>query len=265
MKNLLLTTIAAVVLVGCGTTQVNVETKKLSAQKPKRVLFIGNSFTYSYEGLWKQLKILSDSMNPKLGYKTSRVVKGGASLEVMWKDSKAVDVIAKGGWDVVVLQEDIPETTIDSFRKYSRMFVKAVREVGARPILFMAWEYDRLGWVSMNEITEVHKDMSNELNVDVAPVGLAWSNSRSLKPDLDMYSGDREHPSFAGMYLSLIVIEATISSADPLSRNPKKLPIRGFNRLGSDNAKYLRQIASKTIQMWQSSLEPPKELKAEGK
>ncbi|MDE0918406.1 MAG: hypothetical protein OSA04_08855, partial [Flavobacteriales bacterium] len=95
-----------------------------------------------------------------------------------------------------------------------------------------------------------------ELNVDVAPVGLAWSNSRTIKPDLDMYSGDREHPSIAGMYLSLIVIEATISRADPLSRNPEKLPIRGFNRLDSDNARHLRQMASKTIQMWQSSLEP---------
>ena len=264
MKQILIT-IAAVLLAGCGTTQVNVETKKLSVQKPKRVLFIGNSFTYSHGGLWKQLKILSDSMNPKLDYKTSRVVKGGASLEVMWKNTKAVEVIAKGGWDVVVLQEDIPETTIDSFQKYSRMFVKAVREVGARPILFMAWEYDRLGWISMNEIAEAHKDMSSELNVDVAPVGLAWSNSRTSKPDLDMYSGDREHPSFAGMYLSLIVIEATISSADPLSRSPEKLPIRGFNRLGSDNAKYLRKMASKTIQMWQSPLEAPKELKAEGR
>jgi hypothetical protein len=256
MKHLLLTTIAAVVLVGCVTNQVNVENDILFTQKPKRVLFIGNSFTYSHEGLWEQLKTLSDSMNPKLGYKTSRVVKGGASLEVMWKNTKAVEVIAKGGWDVVVLQEDIPETTIDSFRTYSRMFVKAVREVGARPILFMAWEYDRLGWISMNEIAEAHKDMSSELNVDVAPVGLAWSNSRSIKPDLDMYRRDREHPSIAGMYLSLIVIEATISRADPLSRNPEKLPIRSFNRLDSDNAWHLRQVASKTIQMWQSSLEP---------
>ena len=255
MKHLLLTTIAAVLLAGCETTQVNVETRKLSVQVPKRVLFIGNSFTYSHEGLWKQLKILSDSRNPKLGYKTSRVVKGGASLEVMWKHTKAVEVISKGGWDVVVLQEDIPETTVDCFRKYSRMFVKAVRDAGARPILFMAWEYDRLGWVSMNEIAEAHKEMSNELNVDVAPVGLAWSHSRSLKPDLDMYSRDREHPSIAGMYLSLIVIEATISLADPLSRNPEKLTIRGLNRLGADNAKHLRQVASKTIQMWQLSLE----------
>ena len=118
------------------------------------------------------------------------------------------------------------------------MFVKAVRDAGARPILFMAWEYDRLGWVSMNEIAEAHKEMSNELNVDVAPVGLALSHSRSLKPDLDMYSRDREHPSIAGMYLSLIVIEATISLADQLSRNPEKLTIRGLNRLGAANAKY---------------------------
>ena len=36
MKHLLLTTIAAVVLVGCGTNQVNVENDILFTQKPKR-------------------------------------------------------------------------------------------------------------------------------------------------------------------------------------------------------------------------------------
>ena len=71
-----------------------------AASKPTRVLFVGNSFTFWRGGLWKHLKILSDAMDPALQYEAESVVRGGASLEVMWKRTRAVEVIAEGRWDV---------------------------------------------------------------------------------------------------------------------------------------------------------------------
>ena len=221
-----------------------------AASKPTRVLFVGNSFTFWRGGLWKHLKILADAMDPALRYEAESVVRGGASLEVMWKRTRAVEVIAEGRWDVVVLQEDLPETSVAAFREYGPRFVKAVRDVGARPILFMTWEYDRLDWISMKEIAGAHREMATALNVEVAPVGLAWSRARAERPDLNMYSRDKEHPSVAGMYLSLMVIEATISGADPRSRDPKELPIRGLQRLAAEDAAFLRDVAHKTIKEW---------------
>lgn len=224
----------------------------------QRVLFVGNSFTFWRGGLAQHLKQLSDAMTPPLNYETSSVVRGGASLEVMWNRTDAVKKIADGNWDVVVLQEDLPETSVDSFRKYSRKFVQAVRDAGARPILFMAWEYDRLNWISLEEIISAHQEMAKDLNVEVAPVSWAWNQSRAAKPDLNMYSGDREHPSVAGMYLSLIVIEATISGADPRSRNPENLPIRGLQQLNQKATQFLRNIAHQSIAGWKKSLQAKK-------
>jgi len=229
-----------------------------AASKPTRVLFVGNSFTFWRGGLWKHLKILSDAMDPALQYEAESVVRGGASLEVMWKRTRAVEVIAEGRWDVVVLQEDLPETSVAAFREYGPRFVKTVRDVGARPILFMTWEYDRLDWISMKEIADAHREMATALKVEVAPVGLAWSRARAERPDLSMYSRDKEHPSVAGMYLSLMVIEATISGADPRSRDPKELPIRGLQRLAAEDAAFLRDVAHKTITEWAGAAPEPR-------
>ena len=247
----LLLAVIALIVTGCKTVAPDRSVSPV-VKKSSRILFVGNSFTFWRGGLWTHMKQLSDAMTPPLGYETSAVVRGGASLEVMWNRTDAAQQIATGNWDVVILQEDLPETNVDSFREYSRKFVQAVRDAGARPILFMAWEYDRLNWISLDEIIAAHREMSAELKVEVAPVGLAWRNSRSAKPDLDMYARDQEHPSVAGMYLSLMVIEATISGADPRSRDPEPLPIRGLKRLDQEGTEFLRDIAHQSITEWKA-------------
>jgi len=218
--------------------------------KSKKVLFIGNSFTFWRGGLDQHLKILSDSMSPPLGYQTKAVTRGGASLEVMWKRTPAVEEIKTGNYDIVILQEDIPETTVDSFRTYSEKFVNLVRESGAHPILFMAWDYQRLNWISMEEIAAAHREMEKKLKVEVAPVGFAWALSKKRQPALNMYTRDAEHPSVAGMYLSLLVIESTMSGKSPLTRSPKELKIRGLEQLNENGRKFLKEVARDAISQW---------------
>jgi hypothetical protein len=125
---------------------------------------------------------------------------------------KAIDTAA---WDVVVLQEDIPETTVADFCEYARKFVAEVRKNHARPVLFMAWAYPRLGWISMAEIAQAHRDAAKELNVDVAPVGLAWQQASKQRPGMNFYGPDREHPSIYGTYLATCAVYATIYGRDP--------------------------------------------------
>ena len=189
-------------------------------------------------------------MSPELGYETKAVTRGGASLEVMWKQTSAAEEIRKGKYDVVILQEDIPETTVESFRTYSKKFVDLVRESGARPILFMAWDYQRLNWISMKEIAEAHFRVGKSLKVEIAPVGFAWALSKERQPALNLYTRDAEHPSVAGMYLSLLVIESTISGKSPLSRAPKTLEIPGLQQLNEKGRNYLREVARDAIAEW---------------
>ena len=214
------------------------------------VLFVGNSFTFWRGGLWRQLEALSEGNDPPLGYRAAGVVRGGASLEVLWERGRAPARIRDGDWDVVVLQEDVPETSVPSFRAYAERFVDAARAAGARPILFMAWEYERLDWISFDEILAAHESVAASLQVDVAPVGLAWRNARAARPSLDMYARDREHPSPAGSYLALMVIEATISGLLPVAHDPDDVRLPGLERLEPGDTRFLQEVARRTIAEW---------------
>src|SRR5262249_55434508 len=162
---------------------------------PRKVLFIGDSFTYTQGGIYTHFEKLAAAATPPRIVSTDKAVAGGAYLKRLWEMQSPVTAVDTGAFDVVVLQDDIPETNVDYFRQYARMFVDEVRRNKGRPVLFMAWAYQRLSWISMQQIAQEHRELGKELNVDVAPVGLAWQQAAKERPGLDMYASDREHPS----------------------------------------------------------------------
>src|SRR4030095_4303514 len=111
---------------------------------PTKILFIGNSLTFSNEGLWLHLERLAAKDSPSGPLRTGRSVFGGAYFKTLWNRPEPREAIRTGAWDVVVLQEDLPETRVEDFRDYARRFVNEVRLAGARPVLLMAWAYKRL-------------------------------------------------------------------------------------------------------------------------
>ena len=223
----------------------NIMDAATSPSTPARVLFIGNSFTYFNGGLEKLVRRLREGVDNVPAFETEAEVQGGASLQVMWETTDARDRIENGNYDVVVLQEDIPETNVDSFHRHARLFDTAIRNSGAKPILFMAWAYNRLGWISMAEIAEAHRTIAAELSMDVAPVGLAWERSNQQRPSLDMYGNDDEHPSIHGSYLAACVIYGTIFSQSPVGLSYR--PSRGGG-VSMDEANFLQQVALDEIQ-----------------
>jgi hypothetical protein len=216
--------------------------RQAPAATPKKILFIGDSFTYAQGGIYTHFEKLAAVANPPLAVTTDKSVAGGAYLKRLWEMQEPVKAIDNGSFDVVVLQDDIPETNVDYFRQYARMFVDEVRTYKARPVLFMAWAYPRLGWITMEQIAKAHRDLAKELNVEVAPVGLAWQQASRMRPDLDMYAGDREHPSIHGTYLATCVIYAAIYDKDPSGMN--YLP----SGITAEQGTFLQKVAWETVQ-----------------
>ena len=210
----------------------------------RKILFIGNSLTYSQNGLYYHLEQLTSSANPPVAVQTDKSVQGGATLKTLWEKAEPRALIGKGAYDVVILQEDIPENNVESFRQYARNFVGEIRKAGSRPVLLMAWAYQRLGWISMAEIARAHRDAARELSVDVAPVGLAWQRAMKERPDLDLFVADREHPSLYGTYLATNVVYATVFDQNPI--NLAYVPAG----MSPDAAAFLRRIAWDTYQEW---------------
>ncbi len=71
----------------------------------------------------------------------SEVAFGNYSLEDHWNRGDALDSIAKGGWDVVVMQQG--PSTVPANRQHliegSTRFSQRIRSVGARPTIYMVW------------------------------------------------------------------------------------------------------------------------------
>ena len=201
------------------------------ASVAKRVLFIGNSLTFWNQGV--------DVMVKKLvpGIETSRVALGGATLETLWNNDEAKLAVADK--DIVVLQEDLPETSRESFRRHATLWCDHVRRNGAEPIFYAAWAYDRLPAFDDDAICAEHEKVAAENNARIAHVGAA----RTAGPEgLDLFDDDREHPSLAGTYLAACVIAATIYGAEALQAPKVYRP----KNLSAGAASILREVALST-------------------
>jgi hypothetical protein len=164
-------------------------------------------------------------------------------LEFLWKDTDARQEIRETAYDFVVLQEDLPETDVDTFHEYARRFEKVIRESGAETILFMAWSYERLRWISQEEIAQAHDEIAADLRVDVAPVGLAWQRAMEERPDLDLFDTDREHPSMPGTFLAINVLYASVFGESPIG-----LPYLPSDSVSVADAAFLQRVAWHTEQ-----------------
>ena len=217
-----------------------------ATQAARKILFVGDSLTYFNDGIYSHLERLGGSANPALTIHGDQAVRGGAPLKTLWEMDQVRQAIGKGGYEVVVLQEDLPETKVDIFREYARKFVEDIRKAGSRPVLLMAWSYERLGWISMAEIAQAHRDAAKELGVDVAPVGLAWQRVLKERPDINLFARDREHPSIEGTYLAAVVVYATV-----FGRNPNGLRYLPSG-VTADAAAFLQRVAWETLQEYRS-------------
>ena len=210
--------VLVLLLQACAEPDVDAASQnpRVVADPPRKILFIGNSLTYSNDGIYFHLEKLTASAVPPVTIQADKAVVGGQYFKTLWEQFPEPRRAIARGYDVVVLQEDLPETNVADFRKYAPRFVAEIRTTGARPVLLMAWGYRRLGWISTAEIAQAHRDVGKDLGVDVAPVGLAWERVTKERPDLGLFKGDFEHPNILGTYLATQVVYATVFRKSPV-------------------------------------------------
>src|SRR5262245_51462950 len=123
------------------------------------------SLTYYQDGIYTHFKKHGGSRDPVADASSRQSCCRRTVFQMLWERyPEPRQAIAKG-YDVVVLQEDLPETTVADFREYARKFVAEIRGTRGRPVLLMAWAYKRLGWISMAQIAQEHRDAGRELGV----------------------------------------------------------------------------------------------------
>lgn len=170
-----------------------------------RVLFIGNSLTYSNDlpSIVEALAEASGRKRPAM----RAVVFANYSLEDHWNQGEARRAIARGGWDVVVLQQGPSASTEgrQSLLEYARRFAEEIRRVRAEPALYMVWpSVARIK--DFDGVSESYRQAARDVGGLLFPAGEAWRSAWRRDPNLKLYSPDGLHPTVAGSYLAALVI-----------------------------------------------------------
>lgn len=207
----------------------------------KQVLFVGNSLTYGND-LPAIVQALAQSRKKKLV--TDAVTLGGASLEDHWNDGQAQRVIARGGWDVVVLQQG-PSATEGRpiLLEYGGRFVEEIRKVKAAPAYYMVWPASNR-MQDFGGVSESYRMAAEEANGYCFPVGEAWRAAWRLDPKMPLYSGDGFHPTREASYLAALVMVQMLTGESPVGM-PHQLKLRGGSlSIPPARSKILQQAAA---------------------
>jgi hypothetical protein len=185
-------------------------------KRPFRVLFIGNSLTYVND-LPAMVEGLSKAAGDDPPLEAEMVAYGGYAIEDHLLHGDAVPTIARGGWDVVVMQQGpstLPESRANLIQ-YAKIMAEKIRAVGARPALYGVWpEEERLyalDWGITN-----YRDCAQEIDGILCPAGLAWKTAWKSDPSFPLYGPDRFHPSPLGTYLAALVIYSELRDKSPV-------------------------------------------------
>ena len=183
------------------------------------ILFVGNSYTY-VSNMPHLVSLISDSTQVKLI--TSKSTAGGATLRDHWEGEKGLktkEIISKGMYDIVVLQEYSMGTieNKDIFFKYAKELCNLIKASGAKPYFYVTWARQKVPQYQ-ETITETYQQASKENDCGLIMVGEAWKLAKKLRPDIQLFTPDGSHPSDLGAFLTACTFVSTFSRELP--KNP---------------------------------------------
>ena len=208
-----------------------------------RVLFLGNSLTYSND-LPAIVEALAKATNQRMFLYLSIAIPD-FSLEDHWNKKDAQKEIVKGQWDYVVLQQG-PSASAEGralLLEYGRRFAEEIRKRGGRPALYSVWPA-RARIQDFSGVSESYRQAAAAIDGVLFPVGDAWLNAWKVSPTIGLYAADEFHPSVAGSYLAGLVIYEKLYNRSPVGL-PSKLKLSSGARIEipADQALVLQQAA----------------------
>jgi hypothetical protein len=209
----------------------------LFAQQTKRVLFLGNSYTYAND-LPQLLAAIANSTGKTLIFDMN--APGGYYIAQHVTNPTSLAKVASGNWDNVVLQDQsmalaYPSTYMN-FIAYSVQLdsIIKVHNPCAQTMFYSTWgrrpgdtylcsppECPVDTWITRtyyemdSTITAHYKVFADSVKASMTPVGAAWRYIRQNYPSIELFEPDESHPSLAGSYAAACCFYATVFRSDP--------------------------------------------------
>jgi len=203
-----------------------VPAQRSAANAPMRVLFIGNSYTYVND-LPMVVADLAAAAHEARPFSPEVVLVGGTTLESHIAGRDALPAIARGGWDVIVLQEQSTRPITDPGKMWRdvRTLADAAKKVNAKLVLYETWAREAAP-ATQDSLTHVYRKAAADVGATVAPVGEVWSAFRAAEGTVPsgahskLFRDDGSHPSPIGTYVAATVLYETLYGKSPLGLPP---------------------------------------------
>lgn len=224
------------------------------AQPPKKILFIGNSFTAANDLRDIVRQFFDISGMPAI---TEAYAPGGISVGDIAMGTAAhmnnpavFDLIRKTDWDYLVLQDNQGRFALDSgiFPSVSKVIEGHLKirdsfhhyHSCGKMLWFSGWGFEDEDTMMINSITTNYRVLNERAKDVIAPIGEAWKKSFIERRPLRLWSPDGAHPDRTGSFLTAAVIFGTITQTD-VSKNPFSYT------LPPPDADFLKNIAQRTL------------------
>ncbi len=186
--------------------------------RPERsILYIGNSRTF-YNNMPAMVRKIADSAKSSEKYHIVMHAIGGARLIDHWNNQNVQNLL-KQKWSDVVIQEQsgaqLNDEDNSNFHTYGARLVQEIRLSGAKPALFVTWQYNDNNEVYAKYpyfktklfglIQSNHQLLANNSGAYMVNVGNAWERLRLYHPAFSLYEPDGNHPSIYGSYLTALM------------------------------------------------------------
>lgn len=207
------------------------------AQDTKRVLFLGNSYTY-FNNLPQMIANAAASAGKNLIFDMN--APGGYYIGQHVTNALSLAKIQAGNWDNVVLQDQslalaYPGYFMNGINSSIKMdsIVKANNSC-AQTLFYGTWgrkngdtyicsqPYCEVNTVITRDFYQMNSDIqthykvfADSLKASMSPVGTVWANIRQQHPSIELFDPDESHPSVAGTYVAACSFYAAIFRSDP--------------------------------------------------
>jgi hypothetical protein len=179
-----------------------------SAKADTKILFVGNSLTYT-NNLPELVAKIGDAKANKI--ETTMLALPNYALEDHWNDGKLQQMIQKGGYDFVVLQQG-PSSQEEGrvmLLDYGQRIQELCKANNAKLAFFMVWP--ALGnYYTFEGVIRNYTEAATKTESILCPVGKIWKEHFAATQDFSYYGNDQFHPSMEGSKSAAEIIYTTL-------------------------------------------------------
>ncbi|WP_118974464.1 PKD domain-containing protein [Taibaiella koreensis] len=208
---------------------------QVTAADTLRVLFLGNSYT-EVNNLPQVIANLAVASGDQLIYQSN--TPGGQTFQQHCSNSTTLSLIAQGGWDYVVLQEQSQRPSFSDGQvanevyPYAKKLDSLIHRASpcAKTVFYMTWGYKNgdagncpvwppiCTYSGMDSMLYLrYSIMAEDNEAWLSPAGRVRRRVRALNPSIELYAADGSHPTAAGTFAAALSFYTLLYGKDPVA------------------------------------------------